>query len=83
MMEDIIIELGSIYDYAQTQEEVLEAFTHAIDKVAYRFNLWMNVILTVEWIAFGLGVATLLVLITRGLRERRHGGCPSSREERT
>ena len=53
----------------------MSAWEMEILRISEEFNRQMNIIMAIEWVAFGLSMVALAVLVITKLRERRqpHG----------
>ncbi len=66
----VLVELAEFY-----QNGTIEEWQRRLLEISERFNRQMEIIMTMEWIAFGLAVAALVLLIISEIRKnrKRHG----------
>ncbi len=51
----------------------MEPFEQEILRIAEEFNRKMTIIMAVEWVAFGLSMVALALLVIMKMKERRNG----------
>ena len=50
----------------------MEIWTAEIERIADEFNRRMNIIMAVEWVAFGLSMVALVMLVYIEVKNRRY-----------
>ena len=62
----VLVELADFY-----QSGTVEEWQRRLLEISERFNRQMEIIMTVEWIAFGLAVLALILLVIGQIRKNR------------
>ena len=71
MLKEILDTLGSIYDMAGANAEMIEAFTRGIQRIETRFNNWMTFISVIQWAAVALAAVAVILVIVKEARNGR------------